>query len=209
LVQAIDDLLAAARFSICTPCTEQNYASLVQLHGTVKGLAAVLGLGSPPALEDAALAVHRQTPAGPFVPVRGINSSPPAPWEQLMLSLRAAAEVARGVVERASVRGDPAATDAGEKWMPASEAVEFANEKGYDITVGWISKRKDRLRTRPRQLPGNHQLEVEIGSLGRVLFNERTRKAVTTDTEEPDERQRDEFEARKKAEQARKRRPLD
>jgi hypothetical protein len=115
LVQAIDDLLAAAHFSICTPGTEQSYASLVQLHGTVKGLAAVLGLGSPPALEDAALAVHQRTLAGPFVPVRGMNYYPPAAWERQMLSLRAAAEAVRGVVVRApvrgSVRGEQPATD--------------------------------------------------------------------------------------------------
>jgi len=224
LVQTIDDLLAAAHFSICTPCTEQSYASLVQLHGTVKGLAAVLGIGSPPALEDAALAVHQRTLAGPFVPVRGINYSPPAAWERQMLSLRAAAEAVRSV-EWASVRGEQPATDdgtadssgaeedadndphtgVGEKWMPASEALEVAEEKGYGITLDWISKRKRRIRTRPRQLPGNHKLEVEMSSFGAVLFAEAKRKTVKTDTDEPGVTERSQIEARKREAQESKR----
>src|SRR5262249_21930700 len=95
-------------------------------------------------------------------------------------------EAARGVVEWASIHSEKPATDVGEEWMPASGAVGVANEKGYDITLGWISKRKDRLRTRPRQLPGNHKLEVEMGGLARVLFAEVERKTVKTDPDEPD-----------------------
>jgi hypothetical protein len=115
-------------------------------------------------------------------------------------------EAARGVVEWATVPGEQSPAAVGEKWIPASEAVTVANGWGYNIVLGWISKRKDRIRTRPRQLPGKHQLEVEMGSLARVLLAEGDHKTVNTDPDEPDQSERDRIEVRKQAEEDLKRR---
>src|SRR5262249_45018941 len=71
-----------------------------------------------------------------------------------------------------------------EDWRPASEALKIANERGYDITLDWIAKRKDRIRTRAPQQRGRHHLEVEMGSFAKVVFFEAKPKAVAP---EPDE----------------------
>jgi hypothetical protein len=98
---------------------------------------------------------------------------------------------------------------AAEDWQPASRAVAIACQKGYKITADWISKRKDRLRTRGPQLPGRHKLEVEMNSLATVLFAENKRGApADTDTDEPDESERKMIEARMEQERQRKRRAL-
>jgi hypothetical protein len=91
-----------------------------------------------------------------------------------------------------------------ERWLSASEACKLAKARGFDITLDWVSKRKDRIRTRPPQLPGRHQLEVEMGSLVAVLFAEAKPRAPSGDTDEPGEAEREEIEARTRAEQARK-----
>jgi hypothetical protein len=92
LVQAVDDLLIAIPCTIFDPRTEADYSRLVSLHATVRGLAAALGLGQPPPLEDADLVVHELTAAGPMVPIRGSRFRAPRWWEQQLHSLRAAAE---------------------------------------------------------------------------------------------------------------------
>jgi hypothetical protein len=93
-----------------------------------------------------------------------------------------------------------------EDWLPASEALYVARARGYDITLDWISKRKDRILTRRPQLSSKHRLEVEMGSLAKVLFTEAKRKAMTTDTDEPEKAEREGIEARMQAEQRSKRR---
>jgi hypothetical protein len=56
-------------------------------------------------------------------------------------------------------------------WIPASRAVERANTMGFPITLKWLTRdaSKHAVRTRPRQLPGKHKVEVEWGSLDRHL----------------------------------------
>jgi hypothetical protein len=95
-----------------------------------------------------------------------------------------------------------------EDWRPASEAVVIAAEKGYDITLDWVSKHKKKFRTRPRQLPGRHQLEVEMGSLAVVLFAEAGRSGREPEGDQPGQLERDRIEARKRAEHDHKRNRL-
>ena len=90
LIETIDELLAEAPRPVFGYRTEEDYTHLVELHGTIKGLASGLRLDAPP-LEDAALIVHERHRLGPYVPVRGSNYSPPAAWERQLLSIRAAA----------------------------------------------------------------------------------------------------------------------
>jgi hypothetical protein len=126
---------------------------------------------------------------------------PPTLWRMTIRDMRRYVEARRPVTNRLP-------EVAKEDWRPASEALDVARQKGYDITLDWISKRKGRICTRPRQLPGRHQLEVEMGSLGRVLFSEAIRHAGNANLDEPDESEREQIEARKRTEQERRRRPL-
>jgi hypothetical protein len=96
-----------------------------------------------------------------------------------------------------------------EEWRPASEAAAVANKQGFSITLDWISKRKDRIRSRPRELPGRHKTEVEMGSFAKVLLTEAITEAVKADSDELDRAERDEIEARKVSERKRKRRSPD
>jgi hypothetical protein len=59
-----------------------------------------------------------------------------------------------------------------ERWLPASEAVNLAEAKGHPITLKWLTQdaSKHGVRTRPRQLPGKHKVEVEWGSLAGYLL---------------------------------------
>jgi hypothetical protein len=97
-----------------------------------------------------------------------------------------------------------------EVWLTPSEALALAKEKGYDITRDWLSKQKGRMRTREPRLPGNHRYEIEKNSLVLVLFHKRKRKAINpsrgTDADEPTEAEREEIEARMRAESDRRRR---
>jgi hypothetical protein len=81
-----------------------------------------------------------------------------------------------------------------EDWQPATVAVAIANERGHDITLDWISKRKDRIQTRDPELPGNRKLELEMNTLAVVLFNGKGRKAKSpkgnAGADEPDETER-------------------
>src|SRR5262249_55929403 len=65
---------------------------------------------------------------------------------------------------RASAAAAQAQAHPPEVGLPASAAIAEASKLGRDVTLDWLSKRKDRIRTRPPQLPGRHQLEVEMGS---------------------------------------------
>jgi hypothetical protein len=59
-----------------------------------------------------------------------------------------------------------------EEWLPASVAVERAEEKGYQITISWLTRNgsKAGVQIRSPQLPGRHKKEVEWGSLAKYLL---------------------------------------
>jgi hypothetical protein len=96
-------------------------------------------------------------------------------WIHTMKSLRATAEALKA---KAEDRGKMPSTNAessqgGEaKWMPVSEAVNKANEKGYNITPTWLTRdaAKHGVKVRPRLLAGNHKKEVEWNSLSGYLL---------------------------------------
>ncbi len=121
-------------------------------------------------------------------------------FNELFGQVRANLEPLR-LMARAAAARSPRDDD----WRPASEAVVIANGKGFDITLDWISKRKDRIRTRLPRLPGNHKIEVEMGSLAIALFNEVGRGVGNTDTDEPGMAERAEIESRIQAARERKR----
>src|SRR5262249_3389762 len=54
-----------------------------------------------------------------------------------------------------------------EEWLPASEAVKWAEQSGHPISLKWLTHdaRKHGVRIRPRQLPGSHKQEVDWASL--------------------------------------------
>jgi hypothetical protein len=107
-------------------------------------------------------------------------------------------------------RWDGSSNPLADEWLTASAAVALACQKGYDITLDWIHKRKDRIRTRGRLLPGTHKLEVEQGSFALVLLKEAKRKTVENesdgDTDTPDQEQQEEIQARMREEEKRKKR---
>jgi hypothetical protein len=97
-----------------------------------------------------------------------------------------------------------------EEWLPAGQAVERAERAGLPVTLGWLSRppRKSGVRTRPRELPGNHQREVEWYSLAGYLAKI---KAEETDIDDPGSTERAGIEVRmnKAAEKKRQDRSLD
>jgi hypothetical protein len=96
-----------------------------------------------------------------------------------------------------------------EEWLPAARAVELAQRADLSVTLDWLSRRSRRsgVRTRPRELPGNHQLEVDWYSLAGYLAK---KKAEQTDTDDLGSTERAAIEARmKKATEGKRRgRPL-
>jgi hypothetical protein len=61
-----------------------------------------------------------------------------------------------------------------EEWVPASVAVERAEEANHPITLPRLSKlrKQGKIKTRPRTQPGNHRLEVEWNSLSGYLLRQ-------------------------------------
>jgi hypothetical protein len=59
-----------------------------------------------------------------------------------------------------------------EEWLSATDAVERAEKAGYPITLKWLTKDAPKygVKTRPRQLPGRHRVEVEWNSLAGCLL---------------------------------------
>jgi hypothetical protein len=112
--------------------------------------------------------------------------------------------------------GDPTA-QAREDWQPYSVAVARAARKGYLISLSFLSKKQDRLRTRPKQLPGKHRREVEMNSLWAFLVSDDgpvpkpPPNEMEADGGEPGPRQQDIISARitRASEKNRKERPLD
>jgi hypothetical protein len=97
----------------------------------------------------------------------------------------------------------PGTLPAEEEWLPASKAVEGAEQSGHRITLKWLTQdaRKHGVRTRPRQLPGSHKREVEWASLAAYLLKQ-PRPENDADEETADR-------LRKAQEQKRRERPLD
>jgi hypothetical protein len=94
-----------------------------------------------------------------------------------------------------------------DEWLPASKAVEQAQKAGYKVGLDWITRSaaKYGVRTRGRQLPGNHRLEVEWNSLAGHLLK--------SGKKEPDEDGQPEEDTERRIQEARERkrqnRPLD
>jgi hypothetical protein len=61
-----------------------------------------------------------------------------------------------------------------EEWVPASVAVERAEEANHPIALSRLSKlaKQGKIRTRPRTLAGKHRLEVEWNSLSGYLLGQ-------------------------------------
>jgi hypothetical protein len=76
-----------------------------------------------------------------------------------------------------------------EKWMPFAEAVEKANSIEVNVSLSWLCKNEEKhgIRSRSRQLPGNHKREVEFHSLllGYLLNNLKHVKTETPAEESP------------------------
>jgi hypothetical protein len=110
--------------------------------------------------------------------------------------------------------GQPDTTNG--EWVPASKAVQLAQEKGYKIDLPWLSKSAARngVKTRPKQLPGKHSLEVEWNSLAGYLLRNAPAKTGQADepgSDEPELRERAQIEERMRQAKEKKGRdrPLD
>jgi hypothetical protein len=68
-----------------------------------------------------------------------------------------------------------------EEWLPASEALARADVVGHPITLPQLSKlaTSGKVKSRPRTLPGKHQLEVEWNTLAGHLLREAAAKRTT------------------------------
>jgi hypothetical protein len=97
-------------------------------------------------------------------------------------------EAARALfLSRSATQKQPTGAEStaeGEEWLPAKEAVERAQQAGFQVRLSWLSRSaaKRGVKTRPRQLSGKHQLEVEWKSLAGYLVR---KKAERVGVEEP------------------------
>lgn len=86
-------------------------------------------------------------------------------------------------------KADPgsAKTSQKEEWLPASQAIEWAAKKGYDITMKWITvdAPKKGLKIRESQFPPAKK-DVELGSLAMLLVD-LPKSNIDEDGDEPDE----------------------
>jgi hypothetical protein len=94
------------------------------------------------------------------------------------------------------------------KWMPATEAVELAEESGYSIPLAWVSRdaKKHGVLVRPKQLQGNHKLEVEWNFLAVYLLEHGKRIHPAAREGEPNKTQQQEINERIKNEREKKHR---
>jgi hypothetical protein len=122
---------------------------------------------------------------------------PTPEWTHALKSLRMAAAALRA-----------RAQDSQEKWMPAHEALEKANQRGANITLTWLTRDapKRGVKVRPRQLPGNHKQEAEWNSLAGYLLEHRK---LAHPAEEQDDPAHTDQRIRSAQQQRRKERPLD
>jgi hypothetical protein len=126
------------------------------------------------------------------------------PWPPLPDELKEPLEASADLCEGEATRSVRSSTTAEEEWLPASKAVEWAQQRGYSITLTWLTRdaAKHGVLIRPRELAGRHKREVERNSLAGYLL-EREKNDSASD---PEASQRRLSEAR---EQRRKERPLD
>jgi hypothetical protein len=111
------------------------------------------------------------------------------------------AEALRQVLLLADWLAASAEPDAVEEWLPASAAVERAEQRGHAITLKWLTHdaAKHGVKIRPRELPGRHKVEVEWNSLaGHLLRPARSEEqsdeeAVSSRLREQAERKRREL----------------
>jgi hypothetical protein len=108
----------------------------------------------------------------------------------------------------AALRRRAGKATADEEWLPASAAVERAEQSGHTITLKWLTRdaAKHGVKIRRRQLPGRHKVEAEWNSIAGYLLR------PTRSEEEPDEESDEEAissRLRKEAEQKRRERSLD
>jgi hypothetical protein len=91
-----------------------------------------------------------------------------------------------------------------EEWLPASKAVERAEQSGHHITVKWLTQnaRKHGVRIRPLPQPSKHRQEIEWCSLA-VYLLKRAQAEDELDETAIDRRIRD------AQQQKRRERPLD
>ncbi|HEV3446382.1 MAG TPA: hypothetical protein VG099_17190 [Gemmataceae bacterium] len=127
----------------------------------------------------------------------GMMIFPTSEWTHALKSLRMAAAALRAKAQ-----------DSQEKWIPANEAVEKANQRGFKINVTWLTRdaAKRGVKVRPRQLPGNHKQEVEWNSLAGYLLEHRKLAQPAEEQEDPAHIQQRILSAQQ---QRRKERPLD
>jgi hypothetical protein len=106
-------------------------------------------------------------------------------WSAIRLFQSVQEKLTGGVQQTAPqgrpTRCAPANPEGPEKWMPASEATNKVAAAGHSLTLPNLSKlgQKGHVRTRPRTLPGNHQLEAEWNSLCGYLVGRASEKHKT------------------------------
>jgi hypothetical protein len=103
----------------------------------------------------------------------------------------------------------PQVGEGADEWMPASKAVERAQRAGLPAELSGLirSPEKHGVKTRPRQLPGNHRLEVEFNSYAGYLARKKAGRADAEKDEDgdPPVRERESIEERKKEAREKKR----
>jgi hypothetical protein len=97
-----------------------------------------------------------------------------------------------------------------EEWMPARKAVDWAEQKGFSITLKWLTQDspKHGVRVRKPQQPGRHKKEVEINSLAQYLFKD-GKLLERAPLEEEDEQENVSRRIREAIEKKRRERSLD
>jgi hypothetical protein len=96
-----------------------------------------------------------------------VDTSPPVP-EELTPPVEASAEEQ----EKEAPLDVSSTLPAKEEWLPATEAVERAEQKGFSVNIKWLTQDSPRhgVRIRKRQQPGRHKKEVEWTSLAGYLL---------------------------------------
>jgi hypothetical protein len=141
-----------------------------------------------------------------------LDRLPDAQTEDLQTQLRL--EVAAWAKEQSPKHTGTSAAgggEQGEEWLPVSKAIERAEQAGLPITPSSLSRvpRETGVKTRPRQLEGNHRREVEWNSLVGYLARKRAAKAAAgADDDEPSGSEREQIEEAKKKARDRKKRDL-
>jgi hypothetical protein len=128
-------------------------------------------------------------------------------WDGRLKALQFGAQAVIDLGRRLPESAGTEEADGSQEWLPAMEAVQRADRLGYNVKLPWLSKcaTKHAVKTRPRQLAGNHKLVVEWNPLAGYL----ARPKADAGTDDPTDDQKAGVEARKQqaAEQKRHARP--